>query len=470
MGLISCSKNEASSEIVLARVEDRVITVKDFKERSELTVRPPYVSGQVSKQKGVILNTLIAEKLLALEGTKDSVLVNNSSFRNYLAGVKEQTMRSRLVNVELEEELKITKAEKTEAYKQALKKIHVAYIFSNKKEEIDQLKEKIDQADFDSVEKIVNAAKKPHLKEVLWGDNLQSIENALFNETALVGSVIGPVKTRVGYYIFKIKEIRREVILGQGSTDTKIRKIESVLFDRKWRKATANYVYNLMKDKDIKLDEKGFNVLLEYYKPFYTENELEKPDSTESEERVLDALKDLQNNLDTPLLTIDDESWTIKKFVDETNRRPLMFHSNKMNESEFPEYLKLAIKDLLTDKYLTDRAYENGIDKDPLVKREENIWHDYLLATGKRALLLKQLGYSRKTDDNTFEVLNLLRPQLNQIAKKYDIEINENEFAKVSLTDLQWMAVREGVPYKEVVPKLPVITNDERVDYFAQKK
>ena len=220
--------------------------------------------------------------------------------------------------------------------------------------------------------------------------------------------------------------------------------------------------------------EKGFSLLVDYYKPTFAipenEQELAETDTTESEEKSLKARKALQNNLDKPLLTIDEQPWSIGDFIENTRRRPLMLSSRKVQESEFPEYLKLAIKDLLTDKYLTDSAYDKNFQDDPVVKREEEVWHDFLLATGKRALLLQQLGFSGKMKDNYFDAINLLRPQLNLIAKKYDVEINEAELAKTPLTEIQWVAIRQGVPYQEVVPELPIITNDERLDYLTQKE
>ena len=226
----------------------------------------------------------------------------------------------------------------------------------------------------------------------------------------------------------------------------------------------------LMKDKDIRLDDKGFSLLEEYYKPMYTKStsndKLKREKSAEEGERTA---KLLSENMEQTLLTIDGQKINIAMFIQLTKRRPLMFGSKDIEKDQFKAYLKAAIKDLLTDKFLTDRAYERGLDNDPEVIEEEQLWSDNLLAMGKRAMILKQLGYDgsfSKTVDSYYKIVNLLRPQLNIIAKNYDVKVYEEEYNKITISDIEWAAIQEGMPYPKVVPSFPVITNDERPTLF----
>jgi hypothetical protein len=60
--LASAPARSQPDERILARIGDKQISVKEFLERSELTVRPgPF------KNKNISLNNLISEKILALE-------------------------------------------------------------------------------------------------------------------------------------------------------------------------------------------------------------------------------------------------------------------------------------------------------------------------------------------------------------------------------------------------------------------
>ena len=95
----SCSKKvkeisrpiiEISVENIIAKVGDKIITVDEFIERSEYTIRPDYCRGDNTIHKKIILNSLIGEKLLSLETSNISLSPN---LMRYLKGRKEQAMR-----------------------------------------------------------------------------------------------------------------------------------------------------------------------------------------------------------------------------------------------------------------------------------------------------------------------------------------------------------------------------------------
>ncbi len=471
---LSCQQNDRAMTY-LAKVGEKVITPDDLKQRAELTIRPIYCDGKDPDDKGIILNTLIGEKLLALAAEADPQLAEDVSIQYYVQGVKEQMMRKLLLESELADQLEISSEEKLAALKQAAKKLQVIYLYSPSEEEMAQWRQQIKEAgSFEAVEKEVNRGKPPHVKQVIWGENLQAIETELFNDSVTVGAVVGPVKTKVGHYLFKVKDIRYEALLTQEQVNTKLQKVEKTLWERKWRFASATYVYEVMKNKDIQLDPRGFDLLLDYYKPSHafpeTKEEYLKLDQDELARLKQKARQDLSRNLQEPLLTIDGEPWTLGEFIDFTRRRPLIFRKKRIPENEFPHYLKLAIKELLADKYLTEIAYQKQFDKDPRAVQEEQRWRDHMLAVRKRNQLLKEAGFDKKITENYAEAINILRPQLNTLAKKYPVTINKMVFDDTPLTGVQWMALYNGMPYEHVVPAFPVITDDERLDYFTYFK
>ena len=86
--------------VILARIGNRVITKDDFLRRSEYTLRPVYCSGTSYIDKKIILNSLIAEKLIAMTTDADSSVINNRYVSHYIRGRCEQAMRQWLANVE----------------------------------------------------------------------------------------------------------------------------------------------------------------------------------------------------------------------------------------------------------------------------------------------------------------------------------------------------------------------------------
>jgi hypothetical protein len=87
------SSNSSGSVKPLARIGDRIISSNEFIQRSEFTVRPPYCKNNTYIQKKIILNSLIAEKYLALEAGEDNELTRDKDFQIYINGRKEQYMR-----------------------------------------------------------------------------------------------------------------------------------------------------------------------------------------------------------------------------------------------------------------------------------------------------------------------------------------------------------------------------------------
>ncbi len=90
---------------VLIKIDNKVITKNDFIKRAEYTIRPSYCRSDNYIHKKIILNSLIAEKLLALEiESKISVDQLNNDF---LMGIKEQWMREIMLKDEIYNEIEI---------------------------------------------------------------------------------------------------------------------------------------------------------------------------------------------------------------------------------------------------------------------------------------------------------------------------------------------------------------------------
>ena len=58
----------------------------------------------------------------------------------------------------------------------------------------------------------------------------------------------------------------------------------------------------------------------------------------------------------------------------------IIFWKLKFPKNEFAEQFKLAIVDMIRDKYITQDAYKKGYDKANIVNRNFQMWKDNLLA------------------------------------------------------------------------------------------
>ena len=90
--LSACSDSSPikSTETLVARVGDKDISVNEFIRRAEYTIRPPYCRSDNYIHRKIVLNSLIAEKLMALEAGDQNELLENREVRMYLQGRREQ--------------------------------------------------------------------------------------------------------------------------------------------------------------------------------------------------------------------------------------------------------------------------------------------------------------------------------------------------------------------------------------------
>src|SRR3989304_2724381 len=80
-----------SDNKIIADVGGKKISVQEFLQRSELTIRPDNF-----RNKHTTLNNLILEKILSLEAGQNNLLTSNPGFQARLKGIKEQAMREKL--------------------------------------------------------------------------------------------------------------------------------------------------------------------------------------------------------------------------------------------------------------------------------------------------------------------------------------------------------------------------------------
>ncbi|MGH7457409.1 MAG: hypothetical protein ACRENG_39030, partial [bacterium] len=92
--ILHCSKKaDTAKETIIARIGSKTISQNEFIRRAEYTIRPGYCRGDDYIQRKIVLNSLVAEKLLALEAGDHNALLQNEEWQLYLQGRQEQAMR-----------------------------------------------------------------------------------------------------------------------------------------------------------------------------------------------------------------------------------------------------------------------------------------------------------------------------------------------------------------------------------------
>ena len=475
--LISCGEQSIDQNIdekILARIGDKTISVNEFIRRAEYTIRPPYCSDENYIHRKIVLNSLIAEKLLALEAGENNELTRNEQFLDYIRGRQEQAMRQWLYNEVAHKKVKLDTNEIKKIYKLAGRTYKLEYCSVEDSAIASLIQKEVLKGNGsfeDACRKHLGTFEIPK-REISWNKkNDYVIQDALFAEPLKKNQLVGPVQTEEGYYLLmNVAGWTDRVVFADTDVQNRWNDVTEHLTGKHAIQIYENYIASVMKGKRVEFAKDTFFKLAEIVAPHYLKTEQEKKEAFNQrfwkDEVVPGAIGgNIEQILDHSLLQIDGQTWTVAKLVKELRSHPLVFRKRTMKTSEFPEQLKLAIVDLIRDKYLTREAYNRGYDKISIVKRNTNMWTDNLLSLYQKNRYLEKVENQGK---NFMDVITKnLNPYIDSLQTKYNnvIEIDTGAFEKIKLTRIDMFVIQQNTPFPTIVPSFPLLTTDNKLDY-----
>jgi len=479
--ILSCGRKsvEQPQEKILARIGEKTISVNEFIRRAEYTIRPQYCNGDNYIHKKIILNSLIAEKLLALEAGTENELFQNEQFQDYIRGRKEQAMRQWLYYNDFYNKVGFDTTEIKNEYALSNRKYRIAYYSIKDSSIVKLVDDKFRRGrSFTEVFHDMGGLDSIPERSVSWeSPEHATIQNALYSTPLTKGQVLGPLKIETNFYtVMKILGWTKQVLI----TDTQVRDRWNDVVDKlKDKKATAEYrkyISDLMRGKRVDFEENTFYSLVNILGPMYMVSDKDKENAfnqrfwhNDKEQIVLDNLRYITQNIaDQQLLKIENQVWTVRDFERELNAHPLVFRKRRMKRSEFAEQLKLAIVDMIRDKYITKDANKKGYGQAIVVERNQTMWKDNLVALFERNQFLESIGKNKDFKNNYLPIINSwLNPYIESLQKKYSdvIEINTDIFEEIILTKIDLFVLQRNVPFPIIIPSFPVITTINRLDY-----
>ncbi len=480
LSALACHRRtEEPSGAILARVGDRVITVDEFLRRAEYTPRPPYCRGDSYIHRKIVLNTLIAEKLLAMEAGADNELLNNEQFRTYLRGRQEQAMRQWLFYRDFYAKTRIKPADVQQRYKLSTRTYIVTYYSFSGDSLLGLVKQKLSAADgFNEGFQLIGGIGSAPEREVAWNKaEHEAIRRVLFSRPLVQGEVIGPIETEDGLYtVMRIEGWNERVLLSDTQQRQQWVEAEASLRQEQAELAYLKFVQRLMRGKKMVFVEDTFYRLATTLAPLFLATHGQKKLAfnryfwqKDGEELVLDQSPcDIAHLRALPLFRLEGKTWTVADLERELDAHPLVFRTRHIKKGEFAAELRLAIADLIRDKYIAQAAYKRGYHQALPVRRTVGMWQDHILALHQRNLYLRRIGQETELSRIDTGVLDEhLNPYIRQLQRKYSdrIEINMDLFEKTSLSRVDMLVLQRGALYPVVVPAFPLLTTLHPIDY-----
>lgn len=465
---------------ILARIGDKTISVDEFIRRAEYTIRPSYCKQNYYIHKKIILNSLIAEKLLALEAGTDNELVKNEEFRNYIRGRQEQAMRQYFYYDRAYNKVEPDTAEIKKVYKLAGRSYRIQYLRLPDENSVAAFMKlhSQDGIPFDSLAMdILDDSIIPE-RQINFDDDLSSEFFDIFYSKSLEkDQLIGPVKNEDNsFLIMKVAGWKTNVVISDEEIKKRWNDIRDKLKNIAANRLYAQQVSELMKGKRLEFSEDTFYRLTDILAPLYLKSMQDKKAAFNQKfwgkEMEVDFDTSYSQSIESlrqePLFTLDGIVWTVADFEKALQSHPLVFRKRQFRRKEFPEQFKFAVADLIRDIYINREAYKAGYDNVPVVRNYTNMWYDNLLSMHRRSEYLKRAGFQGNFgQDYMAAIEDYLNPYVDTLQQKYSnlIEINTDAFEKIKLTNIDMFALQRNVPYPIVSPSFPILTTDNKLDY-----
>lgn len=470
----SCQRMPQNSraETILVNIDDKVtISKNEFIRRAEYTIRPPYCKGDGYLHKKIILNSLIAEKLLALEASDTSALAQDNEFQRFVNGRKEQAMRQWMHHVEATDKVKPDSSEINNYFKFAGREYEIAYFAIRDTTSLEQIHQAFQNSDVDSVFPT---------RTVKWSDSEAfPVLESLFSKQIEKGQILPPIKINKNEFLVTkvLGWTDTKMITGQ-QIQERFRKVKERLVTEKAGMIWEKVVAEIMKGKTIDFNRPVFRKMSDIFYQIYFKTSEEKKNKLnehiwdmEQDSVFLPDKAELEQLLTQSFFTIDDQVWTVDDFRTELMSHPLVFRNRKMPSSEFAKEFRLAVVDLIRDHYVTKQAYKKGYDKVAVVSRNADMWRDAYLAQYQKQRYLHSIRESRQFDKHFMSIIgNHLNSYVDSLQQKYyqKIRLNVDEFESIPLTRIDVLVKQNDQPYPYLVPRFPVLTTDHLIEYVTK--
>ena len=454
--LLVCFTAIFSDEKILAKIKDRVITQNDFIKRAEYTIRPTFCKSDNYIHKKIILNSLIAEKLMAIE--VDSLLTQDNFSNNFLYGIKEQKMREVLLNEEVYKEIILDPLLVESQLPHSTKTYNLNFLSLYNDTLVTQIGQLLNSGvSFDQIcYDYLKLEKIPEIQINYFDENDSAIHDAIFNRSLEKNEVIGPVYSKDrSALILRVTGWKNTPFLTEKERLNQIEGIEKKLYNIEYNKGYDRYVAEVMKGLKVTFFDKPF---FQFAGKTYheTHSNKEQPDNNKI-------------NLEDSLLTLNNKIYTIGDINKMISKHPLTFRKENISKEEYALYFKYAIVDLIRDEKLNDVAYKNKYDNHPEVLKEFEMFRDASLSNLHLQAFLREKNITKEEfNENYLKVIDSnLNAYIDSLKNKYSekIVININLLDKIELTHIDLYAYKKGVPYPFIVPAFPILTNKHALDF-----
>ena len=474
---ISCDKTPTinlDQEVIIAKIENKVITINDFLKRCEYSPRPAYCNGDNFIHKKISLNSLIAEKILAIEFDRNNQAINENQ-RYFIEGRKEQLMRHLMLKKYGYEDIQLDSILLMQQYQLRKRTYEVEYVIKNENvlKELNAKENIVTSKENAPVPSVNNISSK----NLSYNDQMvDSIRELLFSSGPELKQVYGPyIATDSTVFYMKVSGWITGVNISDQQKKDTWESVKNEMTEAQALKKYSSYISNLMRDKKIKYDERNFEIFAKLVSNVYKIEKFKKEKMIqssiwESNNAVQIETMNLAKNMkEKIILHHDGKNWTINDIMSLIKKHPLVFRKKNINPNNFTNELKFSLADLFRDMHITKQGYDLGLDQNINVKSETNKWQDYIKSELIKTKYAKSFQKNSNSNDRNNQY-KLITNKIDSLQKAYSnkIKINTDKFEEIELLSIDLFGMYSNQAYNNLEPPFPILTNDHLLDYGSK--
>ncbi len=437
------------SNDTLAKVSDKVVTVRDFTERYELTIwQGKERKTQVDKNKLEFLYSMIAEKLLAIEALKLG-LDEDPEVQRAIRQTEKLLVLDALYRQEIKDKVTVSEREILEALPKFNTEVEIHYVITDTKEEADSIWNLLKKGeDFDTL--MVKLGQKDNVEKLRWGEIYEPIEKIVYDYLS-VGEIYQPIQVDSLWYIIKLANKTSKFGLSPDEIESAKSRVRKIIQERKEKQRFVEFVKEFGKGKVLKVDSHLLKLL---YKEI--SEMVEKKKFIRKSENVqvyplallrddfLDIKQKLAGHLDEYFLKADSFNRTLDYVIDQISFKGFVLHSDKQSVGSI---LNGILKTIINEEFLAFEGYRRGLDKSPAVLKDMEMWSDAYLAYAMKKLILDSLKLNR-----TVTAEELLKGYSSG-GEVWEVKIQEVLVDELEFADSLLSLIRAGYDMDELARK-----------------
>lgn len=428
----------AQQDEVLAVAGNKKITVKEFRERFELSPRLSE-SSDIETTKREFLLTLIAEKFLSQEAIKLNSEIHPEAVIK-LESLKKKYTRDKLFEEEIINKIEISKEEVLSAISTARNTLYCKFIISESETEINEILGKLNKGKaFDS---LLNNRPEKSLQQkpvkVEFGQMDEHIEKILFELKP--GQYTIPLLSKAGWVIYYIdgKDIKAPDLADKSA----LKKIKDVIKDRKLAEYHDRYIKKTLSGVEINADGELFSQLV-----VFLTNELNKlyPDSVkkqiEPDYNLIQSLKYKfsATDLNRSFIKFPVEPVSLNGFINAFSAEGFILPD--LNKNTVEKKLSAYVKNFIKYELLYREALKYGFDKSDYVKQKMSVWEDNFNASLMRKKIINELNKSGSVDEKKLYENYVIKTA--ELSLSYNIKIYGDRLKRTKVNPINLFAYQK---------------------------